>query len=111
MHYDNKQIETALRMLEQGIREEVLKDVRDDFLRDGNGTYLCMPITMGEVDASPLEVKLVLDEKAVKTFSVREELLNEFCSDIEENAGRIELTVSALRQLADELAALLPVTN
>lgn len=109
MGFSNEKTRAALELLEQGMRDEILDQVKESLADGVSGlfsSFLYMPVEI-EGGESPLNVRLNFEGGDVAMLNVRDELL-ELAQDPENCPGRIRLTVEALRALADELSALLP---
>lgn len=110
MSFSNEKIRAALELLEQGIRDEVLLDVKASLEGGGAGrfsSYLYMPIKVAA--GRQLVVRLKFEDEEVAVLDIREELLAILGDDPLHYAEQIKAAAQELRSLADEVLALLPV--
>lgn len=106
MEYSNDRIDKALDLLEKGIHDEVMEEVKRE-LRGGEDSqyYASIGIRTG-AGTSPLDVDLVWGMDLMRTINIRDEMLEHFGDDPEGSAEEIKATAAELRALANELEAL-----
>lgn len=109
MSFSNEKTRAALELLEQGIRDEVLLDVKASLeggVSGRFGSYLYMPAKVAA--GRQLMVRLKFEDEDVAALDIREELLEVLGDDPLHYAEQIKAAAQELRSLADEVLALLP---